>query len=67
MQEHVMQSIWLIVIVVGPMLFLVAIVFMTVRNRLRSTPENEAMTELATRIQREAEAAEPKDVKGPLG
>lgn len=62
-----MQAIWSIVVVVGPILFLLAVIFVTVRNRLKSTPESEARTERATKIQREAQAAEPKDVDGPLG
>jgi flagellar basal body-associated protein FliL len=62
-----MQSIWIIVVVVGPILFLAAIAYMTVRNKLKSTPQSEALTERATRSQREAQAAEPKEVDGPLG
>lgn len=62
-----MQSIWLVTVVVGPILLIAAIVFMTMRNRMRSDPQSEAMTERATKQQREAEAAEPKDVDGPLG
>jgi F0F1-type ATP synthase membrane subunit b/b' len=61
------QSIWSLVTIVGPTLLIAAIIFVTVRNRLKSTPQSEAMTERATKIQREAEAAEPKDVDGPLG
>lgn len=62
-----MQSIWSIVVVVGPILFLIAIIYVTVRNRLKSNPKSEAFTERATKIQREAQAAEPKEVDGPLG
>lgn len=62
-----MQAIWSIVVVLGPILFLGAIIFVTVRNKLKSTPESEALTERATKQQREAEAAEPKEVDGPLG
>ncbi len=62
-----MQAIWPIVTVVGPILFIIAIIYVTVRNRIKSTPESEALTERATKIQREAQAAEPKEVDGPLG
>lgn len=62
-----MQSIWPIVTVLGPILLLAAIIWVTVRNRLKSTPQSEAMTERATKRVREEEAAAPKDVDGPLG
>lgn len=62
-----MQSIWLIVVVVGPLLFIAAIITMTVRNKIKSTPASEAMTERATKQRREEEANAPKEVEGPLG
>lgn len=62
-----MQSIWLIVVVVGPLLLIAAIITVTVRNKLKSTPVSEAMTEQATKERREEEAHEPKEVQGPLG
>ena len=62
-----MQSIWPIVTVLGPALLIVAIIWATIRDKQQSTPESEAMTERATKTQREAQAAEPKEVDGPLG
>lgn len=62
-----MQSIWLIAVVLGPLLFIAAIITVTVRNKLKSTPASEAMTEAATKQRREEEAHAPKEVHGPLG
>lgn len=62
-----MQSIWSIVVVAGPALLIAAIIWATLRNRQQSTPESEALTERTTKTQREAQAAEPKEVDGPLG
>lgn len=62
-----MQSIWTLVVIVGPILLILAIAFVTVRNRIKSTPQSVAATERATKQAREEEAAEPKEVDGPLG
>ncbi len=62
-----MQSIWLIVIVVGPLLLIAAIVTVTVRNKIKSNPASKAFTEAATKQRREEEAHAPKEVHGPLG
>lgn len=61
------QSIWTLVTVLGPILLISAIIFVTVRNRMKSTPESEAFSDRMAKKQREEEAAEPKDVDGPLG
>jgi heme/copper-type cytochrome/quinol oxidase subunit 2 len=62
-----MQSIWTLVVIVGPILFIAAIIFVTVRNKLKSTPQDEAFTERATKQRKEEEANAPKEVDGPLG
>jgi hypothetical protein len=62
-----MQSIWLLVVVLGPLLLIAAIIAMTVRNKMKSTPASEAFTEAATKQRREEEAHAPKEVDGPLG
>ena len=62
-----MQSIWPIVTILGPALLIVAIIWATIWDKQQSTPESEAMTERATKTQREAQAGEPKKVDGPLG
>lgn len=62
-----MQSIWLLVVVLGPLLLIAAIITMTVRNKMKSTPASEAMTEEATKQRRAEEANAPKEVEGPLG
>lgn len=62
-----MQSIWLIVVVLGPLLLIAAIITMTVRNKIKSNPVSEEMTERATKLRREEEAHAPKEVHGPLG
>lgn len=62
-----MQSIWTLVVIVGPILLISAIAFVTVHNRIKSTPQSVAATERATKQAREEEAAEPKEVDGPLG
>jgi hypothetical protein len=62
-----MQSIWLLVVVLGPLLLIAAIIAMTVRSKMKSTPASEAFTEAATKQRREEEAHAPKEVDGPLG
>lgn len=62
-----MQSIWTLVVIVGPILFITAIIFVTIRNKLKSTPKDEAFTERATRQRKKEEANAPKEVDGPLG
>lgn len=62
-----MQSIWLIVVVLGPLLLIAAIITVTVRNKMNSTPQSEAFTERATHQRKEEEAGEPHEVNGPLG
>jgi hypothetical protein len=62
-----MQSIWLMVVVLGPLLLVAAIITVTVRNKIKSNPVSEAMTEQATKELREEEAHAPKEVHGPLG
>ena len=62
-----MQAIWLLVVVLGPLLLIAAIITMTVRNKMKSNPVSEAMTEEATKQRRAEEAHAPKEVEGPLG
>lgn len=62
-----MQSIWTIVVIAGPILLLAALIYMTIRNKMRSTPSSEALTERATKMRREEREDEPKAVDGPLG
>lgn len=62
-----MQSIWLIVVIGGPLLLIAAIITVTIRNKMRSTPQSEAFTERATHQRKREEAGEPNEVHGPLG
>lgn len=62
-----MQTIWLLVVVLGPLLLVGAIITMTIRNKIKSNPVSEAMTEQATKQRRAEEANAPKEVTGPLG
>ena len=62
-----MQSIWLFVVVIGPLLLIAAIITVTVRNKIKSTPASEAFTEAETKQRRDEEAHAPKEEHGPLG
>lgn len=48
-------------------MLIAAIITVTVRNKIKSTPASEAFTEAATKQRREEEAHAPKEVHSPLG
>lgn len=62
-----MQSIWPIVTILGPALLIVAIIWATIRDKQQSTPESEAMTERATKTQREAADSRIQESRRPFG
>jgi hypothetical protein len=49
------------------LLLIAAIITMTLRNKIKSTPASEAFTEAATKQRREEETHAAKEVHGPLG